>query len=148
MKIDRKLCFVAAFAIASAGVTSPAVAAPEDLMAHLTAGSDRTPVVKEFDAAWVRTLTRRGEPLVFTRANSEDFKYIGMPVGGVCAGQLYLGGDGKLWFWDIFNTNDRHGTIRGEQSYEFPSPTDPLRTEADPRLPPPSRGHCSGRSTS
>jgi hypothetical protein len=85
---------------------SPAFVDPEDLIAHLTAGSDRTPVVKEFDAAWVRTLTRRGESLVYTRANSEDFKYIGMPVGGLCAGQLYLGGDGKLWFWDIFNTND------------------------------------------
>ena len=90
-------------------------------MAHLTAASDRTPVVKEFDAAWVRTLTRRGEPLVYTRANSEDFKYLGMPVGGLCAGQLYLGGDGKLWFWDIFNTADRTGRFYGfEGGYQGP----------------------------
>ena len=42
----------------------------------------------------------RGEPEVYT---GKDLELIGMPVGGLCAGQLYLGGDGKLWHWDIFN---------------------------------------------
>ncbi|MFS4454946.1 GH116 family glycosyl hydrolase [Maribacter sp. 2304DJ31-5] len=36
---------------------------------------------------------------------TEDLKYIGMPVNGICTGQIYLGGDGQLWNWDIFNVS-------------------------------------------
>lgn len=33
---------------------------------------------------------------------AKDLKWIGMPVGGLCCGQLYLGGDGSLWHWDLW----------------------------------------------
>ena len=46
-----------------------------------------------------------------------------MPVGGIGAGQLYLGGDGRLWHWDIFN--QRVGT--GAEHYANPmKPASPL----------------------
>ena len=68
------------------------------------------PADKKLDPAWVKSLVERGAPTVYKGA--AELKYIGMPVGGICAGQLYLGGDGRLWCWDIFNqtpgTGDGH----------------------------------------
>jgi non-lysosomal glucosylceramidase len=47
-----------------------------------------------------KKLLDRGKPEVFS---GSDLKYIGMPIGGCFAGTVYLGGDGQLWNWDIFN---------------------------------------------
>jgi hypothetical protein len=58
------------------------------------------PADKKLRPEWVQSLTARGQRTVYRGA---DLERIGMPVGGMCAGQLYLGGDGKLWHWDIFN---------------------------------------------
>lgn len=63
-----------------------------------------TPAQKPYTA---RTLLERGKPETYT---GEDLKFIGMPVGGLFAGTVYLGGDGQLWNWDIYN-QEHYGCI-------------------------------------
>ncbi len=58
------------------------------LIERLGDDSDKTPAIKQFEPEWVRTLDERGESIVYTRANSADFDYIGMPIGGICAGHF------------------------------------------------------------
>lgn len=60
------------------------------------------PPDKKFTPAWLNLLTARGEPTAW-RKTRQQTHLIGMPVGGIGCGQLYLGGDGRLWHWDIFN---------------------------------------------
>lgn len=48
-------------------------------------------------------LFSRGKPDV---CRGESLKWIGMPVGGLFCGQLYLGGDGRLWHWDLLSRPD------------------------------------------
>ncbi|MGH7969122.1 MAG: GH116 family glycosyl-hydrolase, partial [Limisphaerales bacterium] len=78
------------------------------------------PADKKLHPDWLRSLTSRGERTVY---RGTDLDKIGMPIGGICSGQLYLGGDGKLWHWDIFNQHI--GT--GSEHYAKPvSPSSPL----------------------
>ncbi len=55
---------------------------------------------KKLRPEWVRSLFERGARTVYRGA---DLDHIGMPIGGLCAGQVYLSGDGQLLHWDIFN---------------------------------------------
>ena len=59
------------------------------------------PADKKLDPAWLQSLFARGSRTVATGA---DLDRIGMPVGGIFCGQLYLSGDGRLWHWDVFNS--------------------------------------------
>ncbi len=71
------------------------------------------PADKKLDPKWVEALFRPGERTWFS---GKDLETIGMPVGGICAGQVYLSGDGRLIFSDIFNTN--HNTGWGANNYK------------------------------
>ena len=77
------------------------------------------PADKKLSAAWVKSLTARGEREIYRGAELEK---IGMPVGGICTGQLYLGGDGHLWHWDIFNKHASTGAEHYAKPMEAKSP--------------------------
>ncbi len=62
------------------------------------------PVDKKLDPKWVKSLYERGSVTTYLKSRNE-LRHIGMPVGGINAGGVYLGGDGRLWLWDIFNDN-------------------------------------------
>jgi non-lysosomal glucosylceramidase len=61
-------------------------------------------LVKNLDPSWVKSLYDRGTPTTYLKSKDE-LQYIGMPVGGIMCGMVYLGGDGRLWLWDVFNKN-------------------------------------------
>ena len=105
--VDRRE-FIATSAASGAGVAAalsglPIVAGPF----LQPAGADHfVPADKKLSSDWISALYARGEPAWYT---GEDLATIGMPVGGICAGQVYLTGDGRLTCWDIFNQNQNTG---------------------------------------
>ncbi|WP_406683273.1 non-lysosomal glucosylceramidase [Seonamhaeicola sp. MEBiC1930] len=56
------------------------------------------PADKKLTKEWIDSLYARGEAF---SASGEDLKYIGMPINGIATGQVYLGGDGRLWCWNL-----------------------------------------------
>src|SRR3972149_1979447 len=91
-----KLAGVSA-AVSAPGRGLPAIAGPfsaDDTIDHFV------PADKKLKPEWIEALTAKGERAVY---RGKDLQAIGMPVGGICAGQLYLTGDGRLGHWDIFN---------------------------------------------
>ena len=79
------------------------------------------PADKKLSAAWIRSLFERGEP---EWSGGSDLNHIGMPVGGICCGQVYLSGDGRLWHWDIFNQTIKTGAQHYAKPLPVASPVD------------------------
>ena len=73
---------------------------------------------KRLDPAWVRSLVERGTKETYS--DPAALGHVGMPVGGLFAGTVYLSGDGRLWLWDVFNRDQegiepRRVTYKGRQ---------------------------------
>jgi non-lysosomal glucosylceramidase len=79
------------------------------------------PADKKLDPAWVRSLFEKGATRVY---RAEELATIGMPIGGIGAGQVYLTGDGRLAHFDIFNHTPDTGP--GDKCYVTRSPEFPI----------------------
>jgi non-lysosomal glucosylceramidase len=93
-KIDRREF------LATVGIAAVSLTAAWPGTTHASEFASLIPADKRLNPEWVKSLTARGAPELYRKAELET---IGMPIGGLCAGHLYLGGDGTIWHWDIFN---------------------------------------------
>lgn len=83
------------------------------------------PADKKLRPEWLKSLFERGVP---TEYRGAELDKIGMPIGGIGTGQLYLGGDGRMWHWDLFNLPQprRYTSTDGPNYAKPPAPHHPL----------------------
>ncbi len=79
------------------------------------------PADKRLSPDTMKRLLERGQQLVY---RGKDLETIGMPVGGIAAGQLYLRGDGTFAVWQIFNRHVFSGY--GADNYRTYRPDSPV----------------------
>ncbi len=84
--------------------------------------SHLVPADKGLPQDFTDRLLQRGERAVYS---GEELETIGMPVGGIATGQLYLRGDGTPGLWHIFNKHIFSGYGRDNyRTYRPDSPVD------------------------
>ena len=91
-----------------AGTAGAAVTTRRQILAFLEDGSILVqdhfiPAEKNLPSWWKKALFDRGVKEVWSGAELDS---IGMPCGGIAAGQMYLCGDGTLGNWEILNTHE------------------------------------------
>ncbi|MCY2950530.1 MAG: GH116 family glycosyl-hydrolase, partial [Planctomycetota bacterium] len=79
------------------------------------------PADKKLPPEWVKTLVERGVRKIY---RDKELETIGMPCGGIAAGQLYVRGDGTLGRWWIFNRSPN--TAEGDRCYTTYRPASPI----------------------
>ena len=78
------------------------------------------PEDKGLDPAWVASLSSRGEQKVY---QGQELDLIGMPCGGIGAGQLEISGKGTLGTWWIFNVSPpRNGGLGSANGARYLKP--------------------------
>ena len=107
---------------------------------------------KGLAADWLASLTTRAHPLDAAIRHSKadtDLDRIGMTVGGIGCGTVYLSGDGRLWVWDIFNQhhegvvpNHKAKAPAGLETIQGRQPRE--RDGANFLLPPRASDHLNG----
>ena len=106
--VQRRQFVKAAGLTAAMALANPAkvMAGPFDAakLAHII------PADKKLSKAWIEGLYARGEPLT---ATGGDLKFIGMPISGIATGQVYLSGDGRLWYWNLTANKDKKNNPKG-----------------------------------
>ncbi|HPC95999.1 MAG TPA: GH116 family glycosyl hydrolase [Sedimentisphaerales bacterium] len=81
------------------------------------------PADKGFNPSYLQGLRERGERAVYA---ADEADTLGMPVGGIATGQMYLRSDGTLGLWHIFN---RHiFTGYGAECYRTYRPDSPVES--------------------
>ena len=99
--------------------------------ADKAAGEGPIPLDKKLASDWIAALYARGKPTIYT--GWPQLQYIGMPIGGIGTGTVYMGGDGKLWCWDIFNEHHQ-GVVPYRPGFRDPG----LKSNAGGQLSPTS----------
>ena len=91
-----KLAGASAASLAAMGPLPSLAAGPDSKLS----ADHFVPVDKKLDPKWIKSLSAKGESTWYGGAELDT---IAMPVGGICTGQVYLTGDGRLVHWDVFN---------------------------------------------
>jgi uncharacterized protein (DUF608 family) len=104
MKKIKRRDFLKNTGIVTAGLLASRMPVMANPVVQWVAGNDPLTLDKKLDLEWVKSLYKRGTVTTYLKSRNE-LQYIGMPVGGINCGTVYLGGDGRLWLWDIFNKN-------------------------------------------
>lgn len=68
------------------------------------------PADKKLSADWIKSLYARGQA---TAVKAGKVDYIGMPINGVGTGQVYLSGDGELWYWNLTAQKRKNNNPKG-----------------------------------
>ncbi|WNC69177.1 GH116 family glycosyl hydrolase [Thalassotalea nanhaiensis] len=106
----------AGMATMTGAFTMPAMAGPFSKEPTGPTTDGPIPIDKKLSADWVESLYARGKATTYK--GWQQLQYIGMPISGIGTGTVYIGGDGKLWVWDIFN-EQHEGVV--PQVYEHPT---------------------------